>query len=93
MTITIQLDRPQPRNSGRLRRKLRDLAAVPARLLAVRRHVSVPVPVAVGNLAKMPLTVAGCGCVAAAAFTVATGLGLLVLAGAFFYLEFLAADE
>jgi hypothetical protein len=69
-----------------VRTRLHGLAA------AVRRQLSPARPV-LANLAGIPLTVAGLGCLDAAAFWWSTAAGLAVACPVLIWLEHLIADE
>lgn len=71
--------------------RLRHRAA--ARLRAITERVAAPVRQPAANLARIPLTVAGLGCVDAAAFVGCTIAGLVVTGASLIALEFLIADE
>lgn len=64
-----------------------------ARAGAAARKVSAPVRAPLGNLAQMPLTVAGVGCIDAAAFVGNEIAGLVVTGLSLMGLEFLIADD
>lgn len=64
-----------------------------ARMRAVAARISTPVLPVLHNLASIPLTVAGIGCVDAAAFVGNTIAGLVVTGLSLIALEYLIADE
>jgi len=72
---------------------LRSRIRAAARLRAVAARISTPVLPVLSNLASIPLTVAGLGCVDAAAFVGNTIAGLVVTGLSLIALEYLIADE
>lgn len=77
-----------PTHAGQLSR-LRDRAA--ARLRAVSKRLTVPA--ALRRLAEMPMTIAGIGCIDAAAFVGNTIAGLVVTGLSLMALEYSIADD
>jgi hypothetical protein len=72
---------------------LRSRIRAAARLRTAAARISTPVLPVLHNLASIPLTVAGLGCVDAAAFVGNTIAGLVVTGLSLIGLEYLIADE
>lgn len=80
-----------PAHAGQsLRSRVRDAAA---RLRAAAGRRSAPALPVLHNLAQIPMTVAGIGCIDAAAFVGNTIAGLVVTGLSLIGLEYLIADE
>lgn len=62
-------------------------------VLTVAKGAFTPHRAALGNLASMPLTVAGVGCIDFAAWHISHGIGWLCLGLSLIVLEHLIADE
>lgn len=81
------------RSTGRAPR-LRSAARTAAHAMAtLGRRAIAPHRASLANLARVPLTAAGTGCVDYAAFHVASGLGWLVTGISLVLLEHVIADE
>lgn len=89
-TITItRPDRTHPR-APRIRAAARTTARAMA---ALGRRAIAPHRASLANLARVPFTLAGAGCVDYAAFHVASGLGWLITGISLVLLEHVIADE
>lgn len=91
MSITITATR-QPR-TDRPRRVRAAAIIIWGALTALATAAATPHRAALANLAHMPLTVAGVGCVDYAAFHLAGGWGWLVTGLSLLLVEHLIADE